>query len=116
MKKLNLNKILKIYLPSLFFIAVFIYYAVEPGIFYPVRYIIAGIFCLPLIVNLFLQNVIFSRIIGAATFFLSLYMILAIYSDVVNEKATLGYLITLLLVAICIAMSFLLMIGHKKEV
>ena len=113
MKKLDLNRILKLFLPSLFFIVAFICYVSGP--IYLIRYIVAGVFCLPLVINLFFQNRIFSRIIGSVLLLLSLYMMLAIFSDVVNGKAILGYLVTYFFFLVCIAMSVLLIIGYERK-
>ena len=98
-----------LFLPSLFFIVVLVEYATSSGAFYPIRYIVAGVFCLPLIVNLFIQDIIFSRIIGTAI------LLLILYSDVINGKAIPNHLLPFFYFLICIAMSVLLIIGYKKE-
>lgn len=113
MKILNLNKVLKLYLPSLFFIISFIVYASGP--FYLVRYIIAGVFCIPLIINLFVQNIHLSRVIGSVIVLLFCYLMLALYSDVVNGKASVGYIWGFLLFLVCIGMAVLLIIGYDKS-
>jgi hypothetical protein len=65
--------------------------------------------------NIFLQNIIINRILGIIFLLVSCYLLLAIFSDFANGKATIGYLVGLFLVLFSIAMSILLILGHEKK-
>ena len=112
MKTFDFNKVLKLFLPSLFFITISVIYAFDFSLI--TRNLIAGGIVLPIIINLFLQNKIFSRIIGSILLLGSSYMMLALFSDVVKEKADLGYLLLAFLILLSMAMSVLLIIGYGK--
>ena len=112
MKKTNLNKILRFIVPSLFFILIAMSYPI--GSWKLFEFIIAGIIILPIAVNLFLQNKIFSMIIGSFFLLVSIVFIVVLISDVFNEKATLGYLFGAFMGLNAIVMSILLIIGYKN--
>ena len=113
LKSLNRNKILRLILPSVFFIVCIALYVGE------VRgstiNLIAVGFALLFLGNLFFQNIIISRIMGVLFLLGSCYLTLALFSDAVNGKATLGYLVGLFLVLFSIAMSVLLILGYEKK-
>ena len=113
-KSLNWNKILKLILPSVFFIVCIALYvgAVRGWIINSIAVSIA----LLLLGNIFLQNTIISQIFGVIFSLGSLFMTAALFSDVFNGKATLsgGYWVGLVLVLFSAAMSILLILGYEK--
>ncbi len=113
MKTFNLKKILRLYLPSVIFFGFLATHALASNML--LINIIAGIFALLIVVNLFLQNMLLSRILG--TFFLlgSLYMVLAFFDDVFDGEATIEYLFGFFMILFSIAMSILLIIGYNKH-
>ncbi|MCL2510999.1 MAG: hypothetical protein FWF09_03000 [Bacteroidales bacterium] len=113
MKAIYLSKIWRLVLPSLFFIVIAITYIFD----FPTlsRCLIAGGIILPIFINLFLQNIIFSRILGSVFWLGSCYMMLALLSDVINGKASFGYLFVFLICLFSMAMAVLLIIGYKKK-
>jgi hypothetical protein len=113
MRTLDLKKIFRLYLPSIVFIGVFATYAITSSM--TLVNIIAGSIALLIIANLFLQNVIISRILGAIFFLGSLYMIFALLDDIMDGEATREYLFGFFMVLFSIAMSVLLIIGYKKK-
>ena len=112
-KSLNRNRILRQILPSIFFIVCIALYVGEVRSL-PIN-LIAGTLALLLCCNMFFQNLLLSRILGGIFLFGSCYLVLACYSDIVNEKAAPGYSLILLLLLISIAMSFLLLLGYEKK-
>jgi hypothetical protein len=114
-KSLNWNRFLRQILPSVFFIALFALGAFGSKIL--TVNLIAGSIVLVLLVNIFLQNIVIRAIFGIIFILGSLYMTLALFSDIVKGKATLagGYWVGLVLIIICIAMSVLLIWGNEKN-
>jgi len=113
MKSLNWTRILRQILPSVFFIAgIALYVGAVRGL---TVNLIAGGFALLLLGNIFLQNNIISRIFGIFFLLGSCYMLLAIFSDFVNGKATRGYLVGMFIFLFSIAMSILLILGYEKK-
>lgn len=115
LKSLNRERILRQILPSIFFIVcVALYVGEVRGL---AINLVAVAIALILLGNIFLQNKIVSQVFG--TFFLvgSLYMSLALFSDISGGKATLqgGYWVGLVLVVISIAMSVLLIWGYERK-
>lgn len=76
---------------------------------------IAGILALLLFVNLFLQNILISRLLGIIILLGSLYMVLAWLDDVVDGEATMGYIFGLLLILGSIVLSVLLIVGYERQ-
>ena len=113
LKSLNRNKILRQILPSVFFIVCIALYVSEVrGL--TINLIAVG-FALLFLGNMFFQNIIISRIMGVVFLLGSCYLTLALFSDIVNGKATLGYLVGLFLILVSIAMSVLLILGYDKK-
>ena len=113
MKSLNRKRFLRQILPSVFFIVCIALYVGEVrGL--TINLIVAG-FALVLLGNIFLQNIIICRILGIIFLFVSCYFLLALFSDFVNGKATMGYLVGVFLVLVSISMSVLLTLGYGKE-
>ena len=77
--------------------------------------IIAGSIAVLIIVNLFLQNIILSRILGVVFLIGSFYFMLALLDDVIDGEATIGYLFGFFMILFSIAMSVLLIIGYNKQ-
>jgi len=113
MKTINSSKIWRLILPSMFFIAIAVVYVLE----FPIlsRYMIVGSIVLPILVNLFLQNIIISRVLGVIFLLGSYYMMLAVISDVVNRKASFGYIFGALIILFSVAMAALLIVGYNKN-
>ena len=112
-KWLNKSRILSNILPSVFFIVVFALYMGELRPL-PLNLIAVG-FMLLILVNVFLYNKIISLILGIIFLLGSCYMMLALFSDVINGKAALGYIVMFFLVLISIGMSALLMLRFIKK-
>ncbi len=113
MKTLNLKKIFRLYLPSVVFFGFFATHALASSM--PLINIIAGSIVLLIIVNLFLQNILLSRILGTIFLIGSFYMILALLDDIIDGEATIGYLFGFFMILFSIAMSVLLIIGYNKQ-
>ena len=113
MKTLDLKKIFRLYLPSLVFAIVFAVYAIASNM--NIFNLLAGIIVLLLIMNLYFQNILLSRILGVIFFLGSLYMVLALLDDVIDGKATIGCLFGLLMILCSITLSVLLIVGHNKN-
>jgi len=113
MKTLDLKKIFRLYLPSVVFFGVFATYAIASNM--PLINIIAGSIALVIIVNLFLKNVILSRILGTIFLLGSFYMMLALLDDIIDGEATIEYLFGFFMILFSIAMSGLLIIGYSKK-
>lgn len=113
MKALNLKKIFRLYLPSLVFATEFSTYAISSNI--TIASLIAGILALLLFLNLYLQNILISRLLGIIILLGSLYMVLAWLDDVVDGKATMGYIFGLLLILGSIVLSVLLIVGYERQ-
>lgn len=113
MKTLDLKKIFRHYLPSAVFIGVFATYSIASNM--TLVNIIAGVIVLLLIVNLFMQNIILSKVLGTIFLLGSLYMLLAWLDDVIDREATIEYLFGLPLILCSIVFSILLIIGNKKH-
>ena len=113
MKTLDLKKIFRLYLPSLVFAGVFATYAIVSNM--TLVNIIAGSVALLIIVNLFIQNILLSRIIGTIFLLGSFYMTLALLDDIVDGEATIEYLFGFFMILLSIAMSVLLIIGYNKQ-
>ena len=113
MKSLNLKRFLRQVLPSVFFIVCIALYVGEVrGL--TINLVATGL-ALLLLGNIFLQNIIVSRIFGTIFLLVSCYLVLAIFSDFVNGKASLGYLVGVFLLLVSIAMSILLILGYEKK-
>ena len=113
MKSLNLKRFLRQVLPSVFFIVCIALYVGEVrGL--TINLVATGL-ALLLLGNIFLQNIIVSRIFGTMFLLVSCYLVLAIFSDFVNGKASLGYLVGVFLLLVSIAMSILLILGYEKK-
>ena len=113
MKSLNLKRFLRQVLPSVFFIVCIALYVGEVrGL--TINLVATGLVLL-LLGNIFLQNIIVSRIFGTIFLLVSCYLVLAIFSDFVNGKASLGYLVGVFLLLVSIAMSILLILGYEKK-
>lgn len=113
MKTLDLKKIFRLYLPSVVFTGVFATYAIASNM--TLVNIIAGSIALLIISNLFLKNVIISRILGTIFLLGSFYMMLALLDDIVDGEATIEYLFGFFMILFSIAMSILLIIGYNKK-
>ena len=113
MKTLSLKKIFRLYLPSVVFSGIFAAYAIASGML--LINIIAGSIALLIIVNLFIQNMLLSRILGSIFLLGSFYMILALLDDIVDGEATIEYLFGFFMILFSIAMSALLIIGYNKQ-
>lgn len=115
LKSLNRDRILRQILPSLFFIVCVVLY-IGKGRGLTINMIFTGIGLL-FLGNVFLQNIIISRILGIIFLLGSLYMTLALFDDIFDGEATLkgGYWVGLLLIVISIIMSILLVVGYKKD-
>ena len=113
-KSINGDRILRQIVPTVFFIALFVLYAYDVGLFNVVNLIAGGILLL-LLCNIFLQNIVISRICGGIFLLGSCYMMLALLDDVIDGEATLGYLVVALLLIISFSMSFLLIWGYEKR-
>lgn len=113
MRTLDLKKIFRLYLPSLVFAIAFATYAIASNM--TIFNILAGIIILLLIVNLFFQNILISRILGVIFLLGSSYMVLALLDDVIDDEATIGYLFGFLMILCSIALSVLLIVGYKKN-
>jgi hypothetical protein len=114
-KSLNWNRFLRQILPSVFFIALFALGAFGSKIL--TVNLIAGGIVLVLLANIFLQNIVIRAIFGIIFILGSLYMTLALFSDIAKGKATLagGYWVGLVLIIISIVMSVLLISGYEKN-
>ena len=113
MKTLDLKKIFRLYLPSVVFAGVFATYAIVSNM--TLVNIIAGSIALLIIVNLFIQSLLLSRILGTIFLLDSFYMILALLDDIADGEATIEYLFGFLMILFSIAMSVLLIIGYNKK-
>ncbi len=113
MKTLDLKKIFRLYLPSVVFAGVFATYAILSNM--TLVNIIAGSIALLVIVNLFIQNLLLSRILGTIFLLGSFYMILALLDDIADGEATIEYLFGFFMILFSIAMSVLLIIGYNKQ-
>lgn len=113
MKTLDLKKIFRLYLPSVVFTGVFATYAIASNM--TIVNIIAGSIALLIISNLFLKNVIISRILGTIFLLGSFYVMLALLDDIVDGEATIEYLFGFFMILFSIAMSVLLIIGYNKK-
>ena len=113
MKTLDLKKIFRLYLPSLIFAIAIATYAIASSV--TIVNLLAGIIVLLLIVNLFFQNILLSRILGVVFLLVSLYMVLALLDYVIDGEATIGYLFGLLMILCSIALSVLLIVGYNKN-
>src|SRR5665647_544226 len=113
MKTLDLKKIFRLYLPSVVFIGVFATYAIASNM--TLVNIIAGSIALLIIANLFLQNVLLSRILGTLFLLGSFYLILALLDDIIDGEATIEYLFGFFMILFSIAMSVLLILGYNKQ-
>ena len=112
-ESLNQERILRQILPSVFFIVcTALYVGAVRGL--TINLIAAG-FGLLFLSNIFLQNIVLSRVLGVIFLLGSCFFMLALFSDVVNGKATLGYLVGVFLVLFSFAMSFLLILGYEKK-
>ena len=113
LKSLNRKRFLRQILPSVFFIVCIALYVGEVrGL--TINLVVAG-FALVLLGNIFLQNLIIGRVLGIIFLLVSSYLLLAIFSDFANGKATMGYLVGVFLVLFSIAMSVLLTLGYEKK-
>lgn len=113
MKTLDLKKIFRLYLPSVVFAGVFATYVIVSNM--TLVNIIAGSIALLIIVNLFIQSLLLSRILGTIFLLGSFYMILALLDDIADGEATIEYLFGFLMILFSIAMSVLLIIGYNKK-
>lgn len=113
MKTLDFKKIFRLYLPSVVFAGVFASFAIVSNM--TLVNIIAGSVALLIIVNLFIQNILLSRILGTIFLLGSFYMILALLDDIVDGEATIEYLFGFFMILLSIAMSVLLIIGYNKQ-
>jgi len=115
LESLNLNKIFRHYLPSIFFIVIFTLTAFQSGIL--IGNFIGAMIALLLLWNLFLQNKIISRILGIIFLLISCYFLLALFDDIADGEATFagGYWVGLILFLSSLAMSILLILSYKKE-
>lgn len=113
MKTLDLKKVFRLYLPSVMFTGLFATYAILSNI--TLVNIIASCIALLIIVNLFLQNIILSRILGTIFLIGSFYMIMALLDDIRDGEATIKYIFGFFMILFSIAMSVLLIIGYNKQ-
>lgn len=113
LKTLDLKKIFRLYLPSVVFAGVFATYAIVSNM--TLVNIIAGNIALLIIVNLFIQSLLLSRILGTIFLLGSFYMILALLDDIADGEATIEYLFGFFMILLSIAMSVLLIIGYNKQ-
>ena len=113
MNTLDLKKFFRLYLPSVIFTGVFATYAIASNM--TLVNIIAGSIALLIIVNLFIQNLLISRILGTIFLLGSFYMILALLDDIMDGEATIEYLFGFFMILFSITMSVLLIIGYNKQ-
>jgi hypothetical protein len=115
LEALNLNGILRHYLPSIFFIVISTMAVFQSSVL--IGSLIGAIIALLLLCNLFLQNKIISRIFGVIFLLTSCYFLLALFSDIAKDKATLagGYWVGLVLFLFSLAMSILLILSFEKK-
>ena len=114
-KSLNLKRIVRQILPSIFFSVIFVLYLYEGR---PLAAnLIAGSIALFLLGNIFLQNNIIGRVFGIIFLLGSFYMTLALFDDIADGEVTLrgGYWIGLVLIIISLIMSVLLILGYEKD-
>lgn len=112
MKSIDLNRIWREFLPSIFFAAWFGVYAIGSNIL--IVNVIAGFIALALVGNLFLRSVVVGRIFGILFFLGSVYFSLAMLDDFADGEASYGYLFGLPVIIICIALSVLMIIEFPK--
>jgi len=110
---LDLNRVLRQILPSVFFITCIALYLI-PAKSSAIDLIAMGI-ALLIIGNIFWQNILISRVFGVIFLIGSCFMLLAIYSDFVNGKAASGYWVGVLLLLLSITMSVLFILGYEKK-
>ena len=113
MKALDFKKIFRLYLPSVVFAGVFASFAIVSSM--TLVNIIAGSVALLIIVNLFIQNILLSRILGTIFLLGLFYMALALLDDIVDGEATIESLFGFFMILFSIAMSVLLIIGYNKQ-
>jgi len=113
MKALDFKKIFRLYLPSVVFAGVFASFAIVSSM--TLVNIIAGSVALLIIVNLFIQNILLSRILGTIFLLGLFYMALALLDDIVDGEATIESLFGFFMILLSIAMSVLLIIGYNKQ-
>lgn len=113
-KSVNLNRILRQILPSGFFILLFVLNFIFSSSISVVE-IIAGAVVLILLANIFLQNKIVNQVLGIIFLLGSLYLTLALFDDVIDGVATIGYLAGGFLILVSIIMSVLLILSYKKK-
>lgn len=114
MKKIESKKLFRLFLPSLFFILLFLSYAFGSKLL-SVNLISGGIASL-IIINLFIQNKWIKRIMGFVFFLGSCYMMLAWLDDVSDKEASKQYLFTFCLILLSMVMSILLIAKFENKI
>ena len=114
LKALNHKKLLRLILPSIFFVVMIALYIADQKEL--IVTLVASSFALILIVNIFLQKKIIGQIFGIVFSLVAVFLNFAILSDIINGKATWGYLVGIILIIISLFMSVLLIMGYSKEV
>ena len=112
MKTFDRKFILRLLLPSAFFVVLLVLGAFGSP-FWGVH-LVTGTLILLILVNVFIKNIILSRVMGAVFLIGTGFMWLALLSDVINGKATLGYLVGVLLLLLSMFMAVSLVIGYEK--
>jgi len=114
LKALNHKKLLRLILPSIFFIVIIMLYIFDQKEL--IVTLVASSFALILIVNIFLQKKIVSQILGIIFSLAAVFLSFAILSDIINGQATWAYVVGIILIMISLFMSALLIMGYSKEV
>lgn len=111
----NSNSILRHYLPSVFFIALFTIAVFQSEVI--IGSIVAAAVPLILLANLFVQNKIVSRVLGIIFLLVSAYFLLALSDDIIDGEAAFfgGYWVGFVLFASGLVMSVLLIVNYKRR-
>ena len=118
LKSLNKDRILRQILPSTFFIVFSALAILHSSIL--IGKILGAIIILLLLGNIFLKSFMgrfIGIMLGIIFLLCSCYFLMALFSDIVKEKATLagGYWVGLVLVLSCMVMSVLLIWGYENK-
>jgi len=118
LKSLNKDRILRQILPSTFFIVFSALAIFQSSIL--IGKVLGAIVILLLLGNIFLKSFMgrfIGIMLGIIFLLCSCYFLMALFSDIVKEKATLagGYWVGLVLVLSCMVMSVLLIWGYENK-
>ena len=120
MQLIKSSKFWNLLLPSVYFIGLLLLWIGEASLgdaslSYIIFLCIAGAFSLLVLVNIFLNNKLISKIVGGIVLFVSCYMMLALWDDFIDGEATKGYWVGVALFGFTITMAILYMIGYSKK-